>query len=147
MADAGGWRSRRRRRRGIGSRSARPGCRPHRRSPAARPAPRASTPATGARDRPMTRATISAPPFDVGASQESVTLDRVTSDRSSWCRRERLRGTALRDNPEAVISTGAQTAHRERRVNVPLDLGGRFDRHATFEDRLLAANDRRIGQR
>jgi len=84
---------------------------------------------------------IAAPPFDVGASQESVTLDRVTSDRSSWCRRERLRGTALRDNPEAVISTGAQT------VNVPLDLGGRLDRHAAVEDRFLAVNDRRVGQR
>ena len=84
----------------------------------------------------MTWATIVSPPSNVGASQESVTLDRVTTDTS--------RG---RDNPEVVVGAGAQTAHPERRVNVPLDLGGRFDRHATFEDRLLAANDRRIGQR
>ena len=51
--------------------------------------------------------------------------------------RERLRGTVLRD---------AQTAHRERRVDVPRDLGGRLDRHAAFENRLLAVDDRHVGQ-
>ena len=36
----------------------------------------------GCSGRSMTWATIAAPPFDVRASQESVTLDRVTSDTS-----------------------------------------------------------------
>jgi len=52
--------------------------------------------------------------------------------------REQLRGTVLRD---------AQTAHRERHVDVPRDLGGRLDRRAAFEDRLLAVDDRQAGQR
>jgi len=33
--------------------------------------------------RPMTQAAIAAPPSDVGASQESITLDRVTSGTAS----------------------------------------------------------------
>jgi len=61
--------------------------------------------------------------------------------------RERLRGTVLRDNPEVVVGAGAQTAHRERRVDVPHDLGGRRDRYAALEDRLLAVDDRHVGQR
>jgi len=61
--------------------------------------------------------------------------------------RERLRGTVLRDNPEVVVGAGAQTAHRERRVDVPRDFGGRRDRYAAVEDRLLAVNDRHAGQR
>ena len=61
--------------------------------------------------------------------------------------RERLRGTVLRDNPEVVVGAGAQTAHRERRVDVPRDLGGRRDRYAALEDRLLAIDDRHVGQR
>ena len=49
-----------------------------------------------------------------------------------------MSGTVLRD---------AQTAHRERRVDVSRDLGGRRDRYVALEDRSLAANDRRAGQR
>jgi len=59
-------------------------------------------------------------------------------ERSPRRRRERLRGTVLRDT---------QTAHRERHVDVPRDLGGRLDRHAAFEDRSLAVSDRHVGQR
>ena len=61
--------------------------------------------------------------------------------------RERLRGTVLRDNPKVAVGAGAQTAHRERRVDVPRDLGGRRDRYAALEDCLLAVNDRHVGQR
>ena len=45
-------------------------------------------------------------------------------------KRERLRGTVLRE-----VGAGAQTAHRERRVDAPRDPGGRRDRHAAVEDR------------
>jgi len=62
---------------------------------------------------------------------------------------QRRRGNSAvsRENPEVVVGAGAQTAPRERRVDVPRDLGGRRGRYAAVEGRPLAVNDRHVGQR